>query len=264
MNGGGLVALPINCPIVSQIRQMPDVPTYSGEHPSGDVIDRHRHDEHQLVYVSAGVVAITTGYGAWVAGADRALWIPAGTWHEHRFYGRTSFHIVSFATTESPLPAGEPTVLAVDEFVRALLIACTEPGLSTPEGQRIRAVLGDRLRRAVVQPLVLPTARDPRLADACGLVVAELHRPRSLGELARAVGTSERTLSRLFRVEFGTTYPQWRTTVRVFHAMVHLTDGATVTDTAHRCGWATTSAFVDTFARTMGQTPGTYRTTADR
>jgi AraC-like DNA-binding protein len=82
--------------------------------------------------------------------------------------------------------------------------------------------------------------------------------------LARRAGASGRTLARLFRTEFGMTYPQWRTSTRVFHAMIHLSEGATVTETAHRCGWSTTSAFVDTFARTMGQTPGTYRSTTTR
>ncbi len=38
-----------------------------------------------------------------------------------------------------------------------------------------------------------------------------------------------------------------------------MSGGVTVTETAHGCGWATTSAFVDTVTRTMGQTPGTYR-----
>ena len=55
------------------------------------------------------------------------------------------------------------------------------------------------------------------------------------------------------------TYPQWRTGVRVFHAMVLLAEGASVVETGRQCGWATTSAFIDTFSRTMGQTPGTYR-----
>lgn len=54
-------------------------------------------------------------------------------------------------------------------------------------------------------------------------------------------------------------YPQWRTALRVFHAMTQLSAGASVTQTAQRCGWATPSAFIDTFARTMGQTPGEYR-----
>jgi AraC-like DNA-binding protein len=244
---------------VSQIRHEPVAPTQVSEHAAGDVIGRHRHDDHQLIYVSTGVLAITTAKGAWIAAPDRGVWIPAGTWHEHRFYGRTFFHTVGFTVEESPLPDGDPTVIAIDGLVRELLVACTERALPSREAQRIRAVLGDRLRRASVQPLSLPSAHDARLADACGLVQRDLRLPRSISELARSVGTSERTLTRLFRAEFGTTYPQWRTSVRVFHAMIHLADGATVTETAHRCGWATTSAFIDTFARTMGHTPGGYR-----
>jgi AraC-like DNA-binding protein len=247
---------------MSQIRHMPVAPTQAATHDAGDVIDRHRHDDHQLIYVSTGVLAIRTAHGAWVASADRAVWVPAGTWHEHRFYGRAAFHTVGFTVDDTPLPGDRPTVVAVGGLLRELLVACTEPVLPAAEEARIRAVLGDRLRRAAVEPLVLPVARDPRLADACRIVEADLRVPLSLGSLARAAGTSERTLTRLFRSEFGRTYPQWRTTIRVFHAMIHLAEGATVTETAHRCGWATTSAFVDTFARTMGHTPGAHRAAA--
>ncbi|MFH9983298.1 hypothetical protein ACH4ND_29525 [Streptomyces sp. NPDC017179] len=42
-------------------------------------------------------------------------------------------------------------------------------------------------------------------------------------------------------------------------AMVPPAEGATATDTAHACGWASTSAFVGVFAQAMGTTPGTYR-----
>jgi len=87
-----------------------------------------------------------------------------------------------------------------------------------------------------------------------------LRHPRSLAGLARQVNTSERPLSRLFRQEFGMTYPQWRTRRRIFAAMVLLADGVTVTDTAHACGWATASAFVHTFGQDMGTTPGAHRT----
>lgn len=244
---------------MSQIRHVPVAPTQVAQRAAGDVIERHRHDDHQLIYVSTGVLAITTGKGAWIASSDRGVWIPAGVWHEHRFYGRASFHTVGFTVEESPLPDGDPTVIAIDALVRELLTACTEPALSPGESRRLRAVLGDRLRRASVQPLSLPEAHDPRLADACGLVQRDLRLPRSLSDLALSVNTSERTLTRLFRAEFGMTYPQWRTNIRVFHAMIYLADGAGVTEIAHRCGWATTSAFIDTFARTMGHTPGNYR-----
>jgi AraC-like DNA-binding protein len=249
---------------VSQNSRRLLAPSNARDHAAGEVIGRHRHDYHQLIYVSTGVLAVQTEAGAWVASGDRAVWTPAGIWHEHRVYGRSSVHTVGFPADEAPLPVVAPTMVAVDGLLRELLIACTEPDLPAPESQRLRAVLGDRLRRAHVRPLMLPRAQDPRLAHACRLVVDDLSRPRTLASLARRVGVGERTLTRLFRAEFGMTYPQWRTNTRVFHAMVQLAEGATVTATAHHCGWATVSAFIDTFARTMGQTPGSYRASADR
>lgn len=120
-------------------------------------------------------------------------------------------------------------------------------------------MLADRLHRATETPFTLPTASDPRLAAACRLVEDDLARPRSLAWLASRVAVGERTLSRLFRSEFAMTYPQWRTRTRVFAAMILLAEGASVTHTAHACGWATTSAFIDTFAAHAGSTPGAYR-----
>ncbi|MFI6543259.1 AraC family transcriptional regulator [Streptomyces prunicolor] len=275
---------------MSQIRHESVAPTTTRFLGGGETIERHRHDDHQLIYVSSGVLAITTEHGSWIASNDRAVWIPAHTWHEHRFYGRSRFHTVGFpAHGRAPLlDAERPTVVAVDPLVRELLIALTStPLTSTPltdtaltdttltdttrtgtaltgtETRHIEAVLRDRLRRVTAEPVALPAARDRRLADACRLVEEELHQPCTLAQLAARVHTSERTLSRLYRDEFGLTFPQWRTRVRIFTAMAMLAEGATVTDTAHACGWATTSAFVQTFAQTAGITPGTYRAGMD-
>ncbi|MGW1411706.1 AraC family transcriptional regulator [Streptomyces sp. NPDC002403] len=245
---------------MSQIRHEPVAPTSTQLLGGGATIDRHRHDDHQLIYVSSGVLAITTEHGSWIASNDRALWIPAYTWHEHRFYGRSRFHTIGFPARDTTplLDTERPAVIAVDALVRELLIALTTT-LTPAETRHIEAVLRDRLRRVAAQPMALPAARDQRLADACRLVQEDLYQPWTLGRLAGRVHTSERTLSRLYRDEFGLTFPQWRTRARIFAAMVMLAEGATVTDTAHACGWATTSAFVQIFARTAGVTPGAYR-----
>jgi AraC-like DNA-binding protein len=245
---------------MSDIRHAPVVPTQTQQRASGEMIDRHRHDHHQFAYVSTGVVAVGTAAGAWVASADRGVWIPAGMWHEHRFYGASAFHAVAFPAGPAPLPADAPTVVSVSPLLRELLMACTDPALSEVEKRRVRAVVNDQLRRASVKPITVPSARDPRLAETCALVAADLSRPLSLAALAARTGTSERTLARLFRDEFGMTYPQWRNSLRVYHAMIALSEGASVTETAHRCGWATPSAFIDVFRRSMGQTPGAYQT----
>jgi AraC-like DNA-binding protein len=244
---------------MSKNGQLPFLPREHRRHAAGSVIEPHWHDNHQLVYVSSGVIAVQTEVGGWVAGNDRAVWIPANSWHDHRFYGTSSFHCVGFPVTQSPLSGDSASIVSVDTFLRELIVAYTDLELDDAEAERIRAVICDRLQHAIQRPVSLPVASDPRLAEACAIARSELAQPIALGDLANRVGASERTLARLYRAEFGTTYPQWRNNVRVHHAMVLLAHGHTVTDTAHRCGWSTTSHFIDTFRRITNRTPGSYR-----
>lgn len=200
---------------------------------------------------------MTTDSGSWITPPDRAIWIPAGAWHEHRFYGPTSFHGVGL--DENPLDLQVPTVLAVRPLFRELLIeysATVAPGGS--ELDRIRAVLLDQLRHCPTRPVYLPAAHDERLIEACALVEADLEHIWTLGELGTAVGAGERTLTRLFRADLGMTYPQWRTQLRLYRALQLLAESVPVTTVAHRCGWASTSAFIDVYRRVLGHTPGAY------
>jgi transcriptional regulator GlxA family with amidase domain len=82
----------------------------------------------------------------------------------------------------------------------------------------------------------LPSPGDPRLAELFALLQASPDDRRSIVELARAVGTSPRTLARLCRDELGMTFPQWRTQIRIRHALQLLAEGTLVTVVATRCG----------------------------
>jgi AraC-like DNA-binding protein len=242
---------------MSEIRQAPDLAL---EHvPGGTRIDRHQHPGHQLIYVSTGILVAQTSAGSWVASCDRAIWMPAGTWHEHRAYGASTIHTLGFHAQDPPPLPDTPAIVAVTPLLRELLVALTEPGLPQPEVDRLRAVLRDRLHRTPQQPISLPAPRDPRLARACAIALEHLQTPMPLSALADAARTTERTLSRLFRAETGMSYPQWRAQARAIHAMILLAQGESVTDAGSLCGWSTTSAFIDSFRRAMGQTPGAYR-----
>jgi AraC-like DNA-binding protein len=98
------------------------------------------------------------------------------------------------------------------------------------------------------------------LSTLCDILRADPADGRTLAELGREVGASDRTLSRLFRSDLGMTFPQWRTQLRLHAALVLLAGGTPVTAVAHRCGWASTSAFIDVFRRTFGHTPGSHPT----
>jgi quercetin dioxygenase-like cupin family protein len=96
-----------------EVRHEPTAPTRTLRLASGDKIDAHRHDDHQIVYAGRGVLAVTTDQGSWVAPATRAIWIPAGTFHAHRAYGELKLHTVGLSTaTQLANRAGGRTLVA--------------------------------------------------------------------------------------------------------------------------------------------------------
>ncbi|MGW4325093.1 AraC family transcriptional regulator [Nocardia sp. NPDC004573] len=241
-----------------EIRHQPVAPTRAQLLAPGEEIDAHRHDDHQIIYAGHGVLSITTSAGTWVAPSTHAIWVPAGTVHAHRAYGELHLHMLGLPTTDTPLGLTSPTVLRVEPLLRELIIAYTRDTGDSPERTRLRAVLLDQLRASPQQPLHLPTPTTPLLRAVCGMLLDNPGDTRTLTELGRDVGASDRTLSRLFRTDLGLTFPQWRTQLRLHHALILLADKTPVTTVAHRCGWASASAFIDTFRKTFGHTPGAH------
>lgn len=237
-----------------EIRQRRPANTGSLEIPAGGGIDPHWHEQHQIVYAGRGVLSVTTEAGSWIAPANRAIWVPSGTLHQHRAYGETALHTVGL--TENPLALDAPSALVVSPLLRELILAYTTLDTDPTEQHRLYLVLLDQLRRSPQRPTYLPTPRDPRLAAVCQLLQDDPADNRTLTELGREIGASERTLSRLSKTDLGMTFPQWRTELRLHLALRLLAGGDSVTRVAHQCGWASTSAFIDTFRRAFGHTPG--------
>ena len=246
--------------MMTETRHMPAAPTRAQWLMPGAEIDAHRHDDHQIVYAGRGVLAVTTSAGSWVTPGNRAIWVPAGTVHAHRAYGDLELHLVGLPAADNPLGMDTPTVVAVSPLLRELILAYTrDPDQDTPERTRLLAVLLDQLRASPQQPQYLPTPTEPLLIAVAQVFQADPAASRTLTELGRQVGASERTLSRLFRRDPGMTFPQWRTQLRLHHALILLAQNRPVTAVAHECGWASASAFIDVFRRTFGETPGAYQ-----
>ncbi|GHE14726.1 AraC family transcriptional regulator [Streptomyces alanosinicus] len=243
---------------MTEVRHEPIAPTRTQQLASGAEIEAHRHDEHQIVYAGRGVLSVTTSTGSWVAPATRAIWVPAGTVHAHQAHGDLELHLMGLPAWENPLRLDAPAVLAVSPLLRELIITYTRTEDNSPERMRLRAVLLDQLRIAVQQPMHLPTPNSPLLRTVCDLLRSDPSDNRTLPELGREVGASDRTLSRLFSNDLGMTFPQWRTQLRLHHALVLLAEKAPVTKVANQCGWSSTSAFIDVFRRAFGHTPGTH------
>lgn len=223
-------------------------------------IDVHSHDDGQLVYAASGVVATTTERGTWVAPANRVTWTPPGFEHSHRFYGLTDVRLVVVPAELCGAIAARPTVFAVSPLLREALLALTvRPESESDAYRRLRAVIMDELVETDDQSLHLPEPRDDRLRAVTDQLRTDPGQSTTLMELGRTAGASGRTLSRLFHDELGMSFHRWRTILRIHHALIHLAEGQSVTDTAIECGWSNPTSFIEAFTAVVGQTPGRYK-----
>lgn len=248
------------CLSMSISRHKPRAVTGVRPLPAGGGVEAHHHDDHQIVYAGRGVLSVSTDAGTWVAPATRAIWIPAGTVHEHRAYGETDLLTIGLPVAENPLHLDAPAVLAVSPLLRELIRAYAwGPVGGIDQRRRLLAVLFDQLHRSPQQPIHLPAPQDARLAAVCAALHEDPADNRTLTEHGASAGASGRTLARLCRHELGMTFPQWRTQLRLHQALLLLAERTPVSAVAHRCGWASTSAFIDVFRRAFGHTPGAHQ-----
>ncbi|MEU2794511.1 helix-turn-helix domain-containing protein [Streptomyces sp. NPDC007100] len=105
-----------------------------------------------------------------------------------------------------------------------------------------------------------PVPRGSLLEPVLSWIEDNLAQEVTLAELAARCGLSERTFSRRFREQTGTTPLQWLLRARVRRAQFLLeTTGHGVERIAAQAGFGSPTAFRERFKRVVGVTPQTYR-----
>jgi AraC-like DNA-binding protein len=224
---------------------------------AGEAFDRHVHDEHQLAWASSGVVMVDVGDRCWVLPTHLALWIPGGTWHGTAAVRESVLQGI-YVDPVAGIGWPDPTVVSVTPLARHLIEHLADDELDDEARARAEAVLVDVLQPAGGTTLELPLPVDPRAREVADLLMASPDDQRRLDELAFAIGSSSRTLLRLFLAETGMTFSDWRVHARLQSAVALLAEGLPVARVADRVGYATPSAFVAAFRRVTGHTPAAY------
>lgn len=225
---------------------------------AGQWISPHSHPQHQLAWTRRGVLGIAVGDTHWVLPPTRALWIPAGVVHRT---GATRDAVLRSLYLEPDRcgPAwAEPTPVGVDGLLAHLIDHLYREDLADEVRLRAEAVVMDLLQPLPITPIDVPYPVDARVCAVADALLADPADPRGLEAHARAVGVSRRTLTRLFVHDTGMSFDRWRTHVRLRAALPLLAEGRPVSRVAHGVGYATPSAFLAAFRRTVGTSPRRY------
>ncbi len=234
----------------------PDVRCYAVSHPGGWLDLPQNPAWSQLVYAVRGVLTVHTPDGSWVVPPHRAAWVPAGVRHRLALAGPATLRTLYFAAPLAFPPACR--VLDVPPLVRELILYAVRQAplwLADPAHHRLIGFLADQLVALPDVPLQLPAPRDPRAVAVATALQDDPADPSSVADLAHRVGTSRRSLERVFLADTGMTVGQWRRRLRMLEALRLLAAGMTATAVTTRVGYATPSAFGAAFRAELGDTP---------
>jgi AraC-like DNA-binding protein/mannose-6-phosphate isomerase-like protein (cupin superfamily) len=256
--------VPINARL-DRLEELPQaVVAYGRDLDKGSILPFHSHRRAQLIYASDGVMTITTRSASYVVPSQRAVWMPPGV--EHQIIARSAVAMrtlyVEVAASEN-LPL-DVCVLQVTPLLRELILEAVAagPGYEPNSPQsRIISVILDQINTQPVTSLKLPLPADPRLRRVTQSLLDNPADPRDLDGFAKDVGASKRTLVRLFPVQTGMTFREWRQQRRLLYALELLMTGANVTSIALETGYDNSSAFIAMFRRCLGTTPKRYMKT---
>lgn len=244
---------------------LPHVRSLSSRHfpPSDpDRWDAHSHDVHELLWGAHGVLSVETADGYFMVPAVLGLWIPAGVEHAVQCAGGTGFWCTYVDADLAPSFTERATAVTVTPLLRELLVHMTSESMRPGVRSTSASLAVALLERVDMSPMVLPMPSDPRLAEIARTLLDDPADRRSLEDWGVEVAVSVRNLSRVFHRETGMTFAQWRVHARVRVAVGLLASGLSVGAVSRRVGYSTPSAFVQSFRKVLGHTPGWYVTSS--
>ncbi|MFS3126853.1 helix-turn-helix transcriptional regulator [Nocardioides sp. Bht2] len=225
-------------------RAVPDFPEYRD-----DLV-------HQLFHSPNGALSVRRGGATHFAAADQCIWVRKGVVAEVSGFDVQTVIRVCIRRAPDELTAHSAAVLDVDAELGGLLEKVSRPGLSSAAGLEARQQILSRLAANADRRGTLTHATAPK-GPAREVARAILHDPADNTDLATwadRMHVSTKTLQRSFQGSFGASFSDWRTRTRL-HASLALLPHASVTETAHRVGYGSPSAYIAAFSKEFGSSP---------
>jgi AraC-like DNA-binding protein len=228
----------------------------------------HIHREAQLVYAAKGTMQVTTPKGRWLVPPDRAVWVPSRLEHAIDVLAdidmRTLYFDLAWLAREPRSTSLDAEfVVRVSRLLHEAIIALFD-GRHNPGRTELLVELAIlELHHAEDSATFIPLPHEPRCRRAADIVLDDPTGAHEIETLAREVGTSARTLSRLFSSETQLSFKSWCQRARIAAAIEKLSmeTDVSVKQVASDLGYASVPAFSHAFRQVTGKTPTEFAET---
>jgi AraC-like DNA-binding protein/mannose-6-phosphate isomerase-like protein (cupin superfamily) len=228
-------------------------------------LDTHMHREAQLVYAARGTMQVTTPKGRWLVPPDRAVWVPARLEHAIDVLAdiemRTLYFDLAWLEREERSESLKSEfVVRVSRLLHETILALFDGRQNSERTELLVRLAVLELHHAEDSTTFIPLPHEPRCRRAADIVLGDPTGSHEIETLARAVGTSARTLSRLFSSETQLSFKSWCQRARIAAAIERLSMEANVSvkQLAADLGYASVPAFSHAFRQVTGKTPTTF------
>jgi AraC-like DNA-binding protein len=205
---------------------------------------------------------VTTPRGRWLVPPDRAVWVPARLEHSIDVLADIEMRTLYFDLTwlgreERSESLGSEFVVRVSPLLQETILALFDDRDDPDRTELLVRLAVLELHHAEDSTTFIPLPHDPRGRRAAGIVLGDPTAAHEIETLARAVGTSARTLSRLFSSETQLSFKSWCQRARIAAAIERLAMEADVSvkQLASDLGYASVPAFSHAFRKVTGKTP---------
>ena len=257
-----IVETPIHALVADRRTAEDGVHLVARHYRKGTRLDPHMHREAQLVYAAKGTMQVTTPRGRWLVPPDRAVWVPALLEHAIDVLADINmrtlyFDVAWLARVPRSKSLLREFVVQVSPLLQQAILALFE---ASADGERTALLVKLtmlELRRADDSATFIPLPLEPRCRRAAEIVLADPSRSHEIETVAEKIGTSARTLSRLFSAETELSFKSWCQRARIAAAIERLSTDTNVSikQVAAALGYASIPAFSHAFRQVTGKTP---------
>lgn len=253
---------PISAIIGRRISTGDGVHMVANRYRKGVRLDTHLHREAQLVYAAEGTMQVTTPKGRWLVPPDRAVWVPALLEHSIDVLADIEMRTLYFdlkwlARQDRSEGLDTEYVVRVSRLLHETILALFDGRNDTGRTEVLVRLALLELHEAEDSATFIPLPHEPRCRRAADIVLGDPTGAHEIEALARTVGTSARTLSRLFASETQLSFKSWCQRARIAAAIQKLSTEANVSvkQLASDLGYASVPAFSHAFRQVTGKTP---------